>query len=362
MGFTKMMSLTADQFLPLEFVFNPNWWNKNAGIKFDSTFYMDADTREKNDQIMRRVLYEKLGNFGFGEKNPQPRPVIGSLFVAGGFIIPAMLGAQIRFSDAEAPQPLPVTLTKQQIESFSHPVFRETWPMSELIRSWDAQENKYGYLVGDLNTDGLLNAAYHFYGADLFTDLLEEPDRPIRFMQEISDLIVETASYIQHRTGSYSISVNRMAAHLNPTPFIHANCSVQMISPRIYSRCHLAIEQKMAERIQPFGIHHCGIQMERYAAEYAKVPTDFCDVGWGSDPMKCREALPDSFLNLRLSPIRMLRNTREEIIADTEYLLNRVGSLDRVGICCINMDYGTPEENLFAVCQVVEKYRKLSGK
>jgi hypothetical protein len=78
--------------------------------------------------------------------------------------------------------------------------------------------------------------------------------------------------------------------------------------------------------------------------------------------MKCREALPDSFLNLRLSPIRMLRNTREEIIADTEYLLNRVGSLDRVGICCINMDYGTPEENLFAVCQVVEKYRKLSGK
>jgi hypothetical protein len=49
-----------------------------------------------------------------------------------------------------------------------------------------------------------------------------------------SDLIVETASYIQHRTGSYSISVNRMAAHLNPTPFIHANCSVQMISPRIY--------------------------------------------------------------------------------------------------------------------------------
>jgi hypothetical protein len=62
--------------------------------------------------------------------------------------------------------------------------------------------------------------------------------------------------------------------------------------------------------------------------------------------MKCREALPDSFLNLRLSPIRMLRNTREEIIADTEYLLNRVGIFRSRWNLLFNMDYGTTEENL----------------
>ncbi|MHC1770689.1 MAG: hypothetical protein AB9907_02950 [Flexilinea sp.] len=355
------MHISPDCFLPLELIFNPNWWNKTAGISFDKPFYFDAKTREANDVLMRRILFERFGTYGFGDKNPQSRPVIGSQFVAGGFIIPAMLGAEIRFSAAEAPQPLPKAFSKSEIESFTRPIMKDTWPMNELIKTWDEQEKEYGYLTGDLNTDGLLNAAYHFYGTDLFTDLLEEPDRPEKFMYEISELIVETASYIHSRTAGYSISVNRMASRLNPTPFIHANCSVQMISPRVYSRSQLPIEQKMAERIQPFGIHHCGVQMEKYAREYAKIPVDFCDVGWGSDPGKCREALPGAFLNLRLSPIRLLRCTPDEAASDTEYLLSSVGSLDNVGICCINMDYGTPDENIIAVCETVEKFRKVAG-
>ena len=36
---------------------------------------------------------------------------------------------------------------------------------------------QYGYLLGDLNTDGVLNAAYHFYGQNLFVDFYEAPDR-----------------------------------------------------------------------------------------------------------------------------------------------------------------------------------------
>lgn len=355
------MHITPDRFLPLELIFNPNWWNKMAGISFEKPFYFDAKTREANDVLMRRVLFERFGAFGFGEEDPRPQPVIGSQFVAGGFIIPGLLGADIRFSSAEAPQPLPKAFSRQDIESFSRPVMKNTWPMNELIRSWDEQEKEYGYLIGDLNTDGLLNAAYHFYGPELFTDLLEEPDRPEKFMQEISELIIETASYIHNRTGSYSVSVNRMVSHLNPAPFIHANCSVQMISPRIYSRSQLPIEQKMAEMIQPFGIHHCGVQMEKYAKEYAKIPVDFCDVGWGSDPRKCREALPEAFLNLRLSPIRLLHCTPEEAAADAEYLLCSIGPLDNTGICCINMDYGTPDENIIAICETVEKYRKVAG-
>ena len=41
---------------------------------------------------------------------------------------------------------------------------------------------EYGYLVGDLNTDGLLNAAYHFYGQDLFADFYDAPDRVRRVL------------------------------------------------------------------------------------------------------------------------------------------------------------------------------------
>ena len=69
-------------------------------------------------------------------------------------------------------------------------------------------------------------------------------------------------------------------------------------------------------------------------------------------------ALPDTFLNLRLSPIRMLQCTPAEMAADAEKLLQAAGPLDRAGLCCINMDHGTPDDNVFAVYEVVERYRR----
>ena len=282
----------------------------------------------------------------------------GSLHVAGGFIIPALLGAEIRFEPDAAPQALPALLSVEQLEHLETPDFREAAPMRELIAGWDAQQAEYGYLVGDLNTDGLLNAAYYLYGQDLYADFYDAPGRVQRVLEVIGELIVDVASYVRDRTGSCSIAVNRMAERVNPRLFIHANCSVHMISPSSYRALLLPIEQRMASRIQPYGIHHCGDNMHRMAAAYAELGVAFADVGWGSDVAVCRATLPDTFLNLRLSPIRMLQCTPAEMAADAEKLLQAAGSLDQIGLCCINMDYGTPDDNIFAVYEVLERYRR----
>ncbi|HSR33605.1 MAG TPA: hypothetical protein VLY63_23810 [Anaerolineae bacterium] len=77
-----------------------------------------------------------------------------------------------------------------------------------------------------------------------------------------------------------------------------------------------------------------------------------------SDVASCRQALPDAFLNLRLSPVRMLQCSPEEVAEDAEALLRMAGPLEQVGLCCINMDYGTPDDNLFAMFEVVQHYRR----
>ena len=246
-----MSTASSQELLPVELVFNPNWWYHAAGIPFDQAFYLDAETRLQNDLTMRRILYERFGDLGLGEPHPLPRPIIGSLHVAGGFVIPALLGSDILFEADAAPQPKPLRLSLEQIEAFEKPDFRETWPMAQLIASMDALETKHGYLVGDLNTDGLLNAAYHLYGQQLFLDFNEAPGRVVRLLEIIAELIVDVALYVRGRTGSCSISVNRMVEHVDPGLFLHANCSVQMISPASYRRMHLPVEQKMASRIQP---------------------------------------------------------------------------------------------------------------
>ena len=120
----------------------------------------------------------------------------------------------------------------------------------------------------------------------------------------------------------------------------------------------LPIEQKMANRLRPFGIHHCGDRMQSVASAYKETGAIYYDVGWGSDVAACRAALPDAFFNLRLSPIRMLQCSPAEIAADTESLLKSAGPLQQAGVCCINMDHGTPFENIYAMFSVIEKYRK----
>jgi len=343
--------------LPLELVFNPNWWNKTAGISFDRGFYLDPQRRIDDDLTMRRVLYQRFGRIGLGEPDPQPRPVIGSPFVAGGFVIPALLGAEILFSPDAAPQPRPVHMTVEQIDQLEKPDFHSLWPMNELIAQMDALEAEWGYVIGDVNTDGLLNAAYHLYGVELYTDFYSAPQRLYRLLNLIADLIVDVADYVRSRTGSCSVSVNRSIERVDRSLFLHANCSVPMISPRSYQEIQLPIERRMAERIQPFGIHHCGDNLQRYAAAYSDLSPAFVDVGWGSDAADCRKALPNTFLNLRLNPVRMLTCTPAEIASDTDYLLSTAGDLTHVGICCINMDYGTPDENIFAMAEVVKSYR-----
>jgi len=345
-------------FIPVELVFNPNWWHQTAGISFDESFYMDPDTRIKNDLTMRQVLYQRFGEIGLGDPNPKPRPVVGSLYVAGGFVIPALLGSDILFEPDAAPQPKPIQLTIDQIEALEKPDFQNLWPMKDFIAQMDALEAEYGYLVGDLNTDGLLNAAYHLYGQELFIDFYTAPMRVRNLLGMIGELIADVAEYIRGRTGSSSISVNRMAARFDPRLFLHANCSVQMISPKSYQEMHLPIEQVMATRIQPFGIHHCGDNLHKMASLYAELPLVFVDVGWGSDVALCRRALPKTFLNLRLDPVRMLTGTPDEIAKDTDGLLKAAAPLEDVGVCCINMDYGTPDENIFAMVQIVERYRR----
>jgi hypothetical protein len=330
----------------VEVVFNPNWWFRNYGISFDQPFYFDRKARIKNDLAMRRALYER---FGIGEPNPDPRPVVGSQHVAGGFVVPALLGVEIRFSEHDAPWPVPADLSREQALALRVPDIERTWPMDRLIADMDWLQKEFGHVVGDFNIDGLLTTALHLRGQQFFLDLVEDPELAGHLLSVISETQARVASYVRSRTGTASVAVNRSILHVDPTIFVHGNCTVQMISPALYRKTLLPHECRLAEQLRPYGIHHCGGNLHLFAEAYAETGAVFYDVGWGSDVAACSRALPDAFLNLRLSPVRMLQSTAGEIRTDTEQLLAAAGRTERVGVCSINMDHGTPDGNVLAM-------------
>lgn len=330
-----------------EFIFNPNWWNRNYGIAFDEPFYFDRATRIRNDVLMRHALHER---FGIGDADPQPRPIAGSEHVAGGFVMPALYGCEIRFAPHEAPWPVPRNLSVEEVRRLEPPDWKSLWPMNRLIEEMDALEREFGWVCGDFDLDGVLNTALQVRGQDLFLDFFDAPETVHHLFSLITATQIEIAQYMRSRTGTCGVSCNRSILNVDRSIFLHSNCSVQMVSPRAFEEFLLPCERRLAEALAPYGVHHCGDNLHLFARQYGTLPLAFMDVGWGSDVVRCRSELPDAFLNLRLSPVRMLNCPAAEIRPDAERLLAAAGP--NSGVCCINMDYGTPDENVRAVLAI----------
>lgn len=339
--------------IPVELIFNQNWWFRNYGISFNEAFYLDRETRIANDLVMRSALYQR---FGIGDPHPHPRPVVGSQFVAGGFVVEALLGAAIRFSRYDAPWPVSSELNREQVMALRVPDLQNTWPMSQLIADMDSLEREYGAVIGDFNTDGVINTALHLRGQQLFLDLIEDEELVRHLFRVIADTQIAVARSVRPRTGTASVSVNRSILNVDARIFLTSNCSVQMISPRLYRDRLLEWDCYLARRLEPFGIHHCGNNLHLFAPLYAESQAVFYDAGWGSDVALVSSVLPDAFLNLRLSPVRMLSASADEVRRDAVDLLRACGRKSKVGLCCINMDYGTPDENVHAIFEAAGSF------
>jgi uroporphyrinogen-III decarboxylase len=205
------------------------------------------------------------------------------------------------------------------------------------------------------------NVALDLRGQQLFLDYYDNPKLVHHLFEVIARTIFLVADYVRSRTGTSSITLNRIVASIDPRLNLHSNCSVQMISRSTYEEYLLPYETWLAERLWPYGIHHCGDNLEHVIEAYARVPhLAYVDVGWGSDVAACRRALPEAFFSLRLSPARLRVQTPAEVQDDVERLLEQAGPLDRLALCCISMDAGTPDENIRALFEVAERCRRLA--
>lgn len=349
--------------LPVDVIFHPDWWHAHYGLDFGPEFHFDPVARVECERRMRQALYDRFGDLGLGEAEAKRRPVVGPVHLAIGFIVQAMLGCDVRFSEDAAPWVLCAELSDKEVWALEVPALETTSPMRQTIRMMDALEEEFGYLEGDIPWDGVQNVALDLRGQQLFLDYYDNPELVHHLFGIIAATIHRVASYVRGRTGTSSISLNRIVASIDPRLNLHSNCSVQMISRATYEEFLLPCERWLAERLQPYGIHHCGDSLERVVHAYAQVPgLAHVDVGWGSDVAACREALPDACFSLRLNPARLRAQTPAEVRSDVARLLEAAGPSDKVALCCVAMDAATPDENVRAIFEAAEEYQYRAGR
>lgn len=354
-GFPRNPVLHND-ILPVEVVFHPSWWNRHAGLTFDRDFFYHPARRVEAERTMERVLYERFGDLGLGKDRERALPVIGPVHNAAGYLLSEMIGCRVEYREAEPPQVIPAgtkSLTLDVERAFAGPAFGQLQDLvGDLKRS-------FGYVTGDVNWGGILNLALDLRGQDIFLDMVDRPADVHAFFKRIAEVIERFTSYIADETGSTSISVNRTVLHLRGPVFLHSECALTMISARHYESFILPIDSEWSRRRRPFGVHYCGEDPHRYADILARIPhLDLLDVGWGGDLGLLREKLPRTFLNIRLSPVEIVKQSVEDIRRAIRARVAASGNPYLTGVCCINMDDKVTDDKVRAIFETVFDLRR----
>lgn len=342
--------------LPVDVVFHPSWWHKNAGISFDESFFYDPLRRVEDEQKMEQVLYDRFGDLGMGEDHDKALPQIGAVHLASGYLLSEMLGCKVEYYEDAPPQVICAhkdTLDLEVRDAFMSPAFKRLTTLIDQLKA------RYGYVVGDINWGGVLNLAIDVRGDQIFTDMVMEPEKAAVFFRKIADVIDKFVWYIQTNTGSSSISVNRSARLFDYPVAIHSECSHTMISEDDYRRFFLPIDQEWSMRHKPYGIHYCGKDPHRMASAFAEIERlTFLDVGWGGDVALLRKHLPETFFNIRLNPVDIQKYTLDELRQNiTERVVASGQDLTKTGICCVNMDKEVSDQRIREIHQVAAEVR-----
>jgi hypothetical protein len=342
--------------LPVDIVFAPEWWNAHEGIVFDHDFFFHPAKRVEMEQKMEKSLYERWGKYGLGTNRNDQRPEVGAVHLAAGFLLSEMMGCKVVYSENHPPQV--ITARRENLNLQIEDIFKSNAfnSFSQLI---DKLKKKYSCLTGDVNWGGILNLALDLRGEDIFSDMMIYPDQVREYFRTISEVIDKFVSIVQLETGTSSISVNRNVRHFKSPIYLHSECSHTMISEDDYENILLVYDIKWSNQKRPFGIHYCGNDPHRFAKSFAKIPhLDFLDLGWGGDVKILRKNLPNTFFNLRLSPVEIKNQDTNEIRKTITKLVNDSENPYLTGVCCINMDDSVTDEKVDAIFETVEEIKK----
>jgi hypothetical protein len=348
-----------NEILPVEVIFHPSWWHRHADLAFDEDFFYHPARRVEAEKKMERVLHERFGDLGLGKDRDRDLPLIGAVHNAAGFLVSEIIGCRVEYREAEPPAVIPAgrpDLFLDVDDVFSGPAF------SRLRRLVEALKQTHGYVAGDVNWGGILNLALDLRGQDIFLDMVDRPEEVRVFFGKLAAIIECFTEYLEGETGTTSISVNRMVRYIQGPVFLHSECALTMISSAHYDSFIRPIDAAWSEGHRPFGVHYCGEDPHRLADSFAGLPhLDFLDVGWGGDLRWLREKFPLTFLNIRLSPVRIVDQSAEEIRQSIRSRVAASANPYLTGVCCINMDDRVADDKVRAVFETVFELRREYG-
>ncbi len=342
----------------VDITFHPSWWNKYAGIEFDERFFFDAEWRLERDRDMRRVLFEYFGDYGIGERDPALRPILFSDLIACGFLYSELLGCEVRFSKNDAPQVICAEISDDDALKLKAPELDESplWKLVEKQIAWLIE--CFGSVESAINLQGIQNIALDLRGQELMIDYYDEPEIARNLLSAATKLSLDIGRRLYKVSPVISGGVTSIIKQTAKNVYLTSNCSVTMISNKMYCDYLLKYDTELAEEFSDFGIHHCGSNMENVIDGYLRVPNlHFLEIGAGSDLKYIASVLEacgksDIVSCIRYSPVKLKTSDQSTIRKDTQAAIDAFGSDKNLCFSCVGIDSEVPPEKVRAYLSV----------
>ena len=271
---------------PLDISFSYAWWHHRYGLDFSREYWLDPIKRTEQDREMARLLYERFGDVGLGDPDPQPKPNIA---ICCHRFIPAVFGCEIHYAVDQAPAAVSRTASPEEMLMLPPPDVRTVPEVQEVLRQGKMLADRYGFCSGEINMGGPLNVASLLFGDGIFMACATDPEAAHHVFEVINRTMIDVYDHV-------SCQVEPAKHQTSRRKLLLGNCPVPMVSPRTYREVVLPHDIWFRQQSSFFILHSCGL-VDPYLHDYTHLCTsdpDVFEISSESDLRSARQAFPTS--------------------------------------------------------------------
>ena len=317
---------------------------KNYGVKFDEGYYTDLNRRIKTDIFIQRKLYERFGDLGMGDPNPEPIPVIG---FGGQVNVCAMFSARVKVTEEGSPWvEKGILRTEEDILNLKVPKIEETWPQTMFIEQFDKYSAIYGVeKVVPPGVHGVLEMALDLRKEEFFVDMRFRPYLAKKLLDTLTQTVINVRTFWDKK--KFGRVQNSIFA---------GGCSSTVCSPQVYEEFLVPYYNILSEKFG--GCHLCSCGKSSHLLEsFTRINNlRTLHLGWGTNLKKARKVLNGIELKARIDPGRIASATPEQVRKDVIKLLEEDDSRDKLTVVLANASADTPDENVRMIFDTVKEY------
>jgi len=304
--------------------FEPGWFYQRCGVDFTERWHQDPFYRYDSLVKMKKELCKAFPSISYwNEGYKDDLATISGCY--GAYVIPKIFGFPLVYEKDRWPEidKNKEKLSVEEIEKLNTDNILSSSFTEEIFRQMDIIEAEWGKIHGYLNWQGVLNNAFILRGEDIFTDFYDRPVFMHLFFSTICNVMIKLAQKVQKRQRDSGFYINH---------FCVSNCTVNMVSPKIYREFLLPYDKKIAESgFERFGMHTCNWDVTPYLEEIKKLPkVGYLDMGIMSDMKKVKEMFPEARRAVMYSPVRLQEASLNEIRKDMEKIYSELSPCDIV--------------------------------